>query len=45
MSYDKSIDLVNFGEMVDGLADIKQCWSIILMTVKGSDPMRPSFWL
>lgn len=43
MSYDKSIDLVNFGEMVDGLADIKQCWSIILMTVKGSDPMRPSF--
>lgn len=43
MSYDTSIDINNFGDMVSDMADIKQCWSIILMTVKGSDPLRPSF--
>lgn len=40
---DKSTDIKNFGKYVTGIDDIKQSWSIILNTVKGSDPLRPDF--
>lgn len=43
MSYDKSIDINTFGEMVDGIDDIAQSWHIILQTIPGSDPLRPTF--
>jgi uncharacterized protein len=31
------------GQVVQGVADINQCVSIILSTPKGSDPLRPTF--
>lgn len=31
------------GNVVQGVADINQCISIILTTPKGSDPLRPDF--
>ena len=43
MSNDKSIDINNAGQMVEGYNDIRQSWQIILNTVKGSDPLRPLF--
>ena len=40
---DKSIDINNFGKFVEGIDDIRQCWYIIINTIKGSDPLRPDF--
>jgi len=40
---DKSVDLTTHGAYVEGVNDIKQTWGIILNTVKGSDPLRPTF--
>ena len=31
------------GEVVEGIADIRQCIGTILTTTKGSDPLRPEF--
>ncbi len=31
------------GEVVEGIADIRQCIGTILITTKGSDPLRPLF--
>lgn len=31
------------GQVAQGIDDIKQCIKIILMTTKGSDPLRPLF--
>lgn len=31
------------GNVVQGIADVNQCISIILTTPKGSDPLRPTF--
>lgn len=33
----------SFGEVVEGLDDIRQCINTILKTVKGSVPLRPDF--
>jgi len=33
----------SFGEVVEGLDDIKQCINTILKTAKGSVPLRPDF--
>lgn len=35
--------LNQFGSIVEGLADIKQCIALILTTSRGSDPFRPDF--
>ena len=43
MSFDKSIDIQNFGGMVEGAADIAQSWNTILHTIPGSDPLRATF--
>lgn len=40
---DKSIDINNFGAMVEGVDDIAQSWYNILHTIPGSDPLRMSF--
>lgn len=40
---DRSIDINTHGAYVQGVDDIKQTWGIILNTVKGSDPLRPTF--
>jgi phage baseplate assembly protein W len=32
-----------FGNIAEGLADIKQCIGLIITTSKGSDPLRPEF--
>lgn len=37
--------LSHLGEIVEDVADIHQCLSIILTTQKGTDPLRPSFAL
>lgn len=42
-SLDWSSKLGAFGEIVEAYEDIKQCISIILLTVKGSVPHRPEF--
>lgn len=31
------------GDVVEGLADIRQCIALIIITSKGSDPLRPEF--
>ena len=43
MSNDKSIDINNSNSFVEGYNAIKQSWQIILNTIKGSDPLRPTF--
>lgn len=35
--------LKGFGEIVQDIADINQCIQIILLTRKGTDPLRPEF--
>lgn len=40
---DKSIDINTPGGYVYGATDIRQCWGLILNSVKGSDPLRPEF--
>lgn len=37
------IGLFGPGEVVEGLADIRQCIGLIIVTSKGSDPLRPEF--
>lgn len=32
-----------FGAVVEGIDDIKQCLNIIMYTRKGTDPLRPEF--
>jgi phage baseplate assembly protein W len=43
MNGDSAIDISTFGAIVQGIDDIVQCWSIILHTIPGSDPLRPDF--
>lgn len=31
------------GDVVEGIADIRQCIALIIITSKGSDPLRPEF--
>lgn len=38
-----SISMAEFGAVVEGIADIKQCLEIIVYTRKGTDPLRPDF--
>lgn len=38
-----ALSAVNQGEVVLDLEDINQCITIILATVKGTDPLRPEF--
>lgn len=40
---DWSLDVTTLGARVYGDDDIAQCINIILLTVKGSDPLRPTF--
>lgn len=40
---DWALSLREQGNTVDGIFDIHQCIHIILMTIKGSDPLRPTF--
>lgn len=40
---DSSIDLANHGVTLYRIDDIRQSWTMILNTVKGSDPLRPEF--
>ncbi len=40
---DWSLSLDAAGEVVEDLADINQCIYIICTTIKGTDPMRPTF--
>ncbi len=40
---DKSVDINISGVYVYGVDDIRQCWDLILNSVKGSDPLRPEF--
>jgi len=42
-SADWSLKLGTIGAVVQGIRDIDQCLAIILMTPKGSDPLRPTF--
>lgn len=35
--------LKGFGEIAEGVADINQCLNIIVLTRKGTDPLRPDF--
>lgn len=37
------LSLQGFGQIVQGLDDLNQCIYILLMTKKGSDPLRPDF--
>lgn len=37
------ISLNEFGAVVEGNDDINQCISIIIRTIKGTDPFRPNF--
>jgi len=37
------LSVVSQGEVVQDLEDINQCITIILATVKGTDPLRPEF--
>lgn len=43
MSNDKSIDINTANSYVEGYNAIRQSWQIILNTIKGSDPLRPTF--
>jgi uncharacterized protein len=38
-----SLSLYRPAEVAEGLSDIAQCIYIIVMTEKGSDPLRPTF--
>lgn len=38
-----TLDMNNAGEIVQGVDSIKQCVYVILMTERGSDPLRPDF--
>jgi phage baseplate assembly protein W len=40
---DWSLSSTTQGEIVQGIFDLKQCVYNILMTVKGTDPLRPDF--
>jgi phage baseplate assembly protein W len=40
---DWGLSIESQGEVVQGISDINQCIYIILMTVKGTDPLRPDF--
>lgn len=40
---DWGLSIETQGEVVQGISDINQCIYIILMTVKGTDPLRPDF--
>lgn len=42
-SQDWTMDLDEFGTIVQGLDDIRQCVMVILRTIRGSDPLRPEF--
>lgn len=42
-SSDWALSLAEISEAVEGVDDINQCIGIILSTVKGSDPFRPTF--
>lgn len=42
-SRDWSLSIAEQGELVQGLEDIQQCIYIILVTEKGTDPLRPDF--
>lgn len=42
-SKDWGFSIEKQGEVVTDLTDINQCIYIILMTVKGTDPLRPEF--
>ncbi len=42
-SADWSLKLGTIGAAVQGLQDIDQCIAIILTTLRGSDPLRPTF--
>ena len=35
--------LNSIGSVAEGVEDINQCIAIILLTQKGSDPLRPTF--
>lgn len=38
-----TLSLFNQGEIVEGVDEISQCILIIVLTVEGSDPLRPTF--
>lgn len=40
---DWALSIAQQGEVVEQLSDINQCIYIILTTVKGTDPLRPTF--
>jgi hypothetical protein len=40
---DWGLSIETQGDVVQGISDINQCIYIILMTVKGTDPLRPDF--
>ena len=42
-SKDWGFDIEKLGAVVEDISDINQCIYIILMTVKGTDPLRPDF--
>ena len=42
-SKDWSFSILQQGQVAEDLADINQCIVIILKTVKGTDPLRPTF--
>ena len=42
-SKDWGFDIEKLGAVVEDISDIHQCIYIILMTVKGTDPLRPDF--
>ncbi len=42
-SQDWSLSIDTPLEIVQGIADIQQCIYIILVTIKGTDPLRPDF--
>jgi len=37
------LSVTELGQVVEGIADIRQCIGTILKTTKGSDPLRPEF--
>jgi len=43
MNSDFSISLADREKYVKGLDDVKQSWGIILMTIPGSIPLKPTF--
>jgi phage baseplate assembly protein W len=42
-SADWSLKLNDIGAVVQGIDDVQQCIAIILTTLPGSDPLRPTF--